>query len=476
MSLLDIPTAYFIVGLLFLLVPASGWLVLGTGSSATVTLWCGGGVVFGIGMMLISGRAVLPVWLSYPVAIGLAFLGLSMKASSLSAELGRRVPARWMLSAALVMTFVFEWLREADLQVWRFTWGAGALALLFGLIAVLAFRLARQAPSHSARWLGVVYSIGAVQIAVRSLGALAGVLDPAAEAPGMASVLTLMMGLTVSVVGTMGFVGIFLDRARRQEVQSEADRARREEAARLGSEIARMERLHVMNALSASLAHELNQPLTAILTNAQLARHMVERPFPRATDLRPLMIDIERDTQRASQVLQHARNYVRTGDPLRVPVVLQRVVQEVLELAAGEIRASGLALNTQWPDEPVTVQGDPVQLAQVVLNLLLNALQASQHPAPGGIQLRLWARHDTAVLTVRDHGQGIEPAALPQLGHPFFTTKADGTGLGLSIAHHLAEQHGGQLVLRNATQGGAVATLTLPCARALPASRPDKAA
>lgn len=464
MSLLDIPTAYFIVGVLFLLVPASGWLVLGTGSSATVALWCGGGLVFGLGMMLISGRDVLPVWLTYPVAIGLAFLGLSMKASALGGELGRRVPARWVLSTALAFAAVFDLLRRADLEVWRFVWGASGLALLFGLIAVLAFRLAQQEPSHSARWLSLAHGTGATLVLLRALGALAGWVDPTAAAPGVASVLTALTGLIVSVVGTMGFVGIFLDRARRHEVQAEADRARREEAARLGGEIARMERLHVMNALSASLAHELNQPLSAILTNAQLARHMVESPFPKATQLRPLMVDIERDTQRASQVLQHARNYVRSGVPLRVPVVLQRVVQEVLELAAGEIRTSGIALRTQWPDAPITVQGDPVQLAQVVLNLLLNALQASERKTPGRVVVTLWVRGGTAVLTVQDQGHGIAPGSLPQLGHPFFTTKPDGTGLGLSIAHHLAEQHGGQLVLRNAAEGGAIATLSLPCA------------
>jgi signal transduction histidine kinase len=161
--------------------------------------------------------------------------------------------------------------------------------------------------------------------------------------------------------------------------------------------------------------------------------------------------------------VQRARHFGRSGTTVRDPVVLQLVVREVLDIAAGEIRGAGIEVDTQLPDEPVTVSGDPVQLAQVLLNLLLNALQASPPPVAGGIELRLWTRAGLAVLTVRDHGQGIPPEHLPQIGSEFFTTKPQGTGLGLSIARQLVGQHGGQLVLCNAPGGGAEATLSLPC-------------
>lgn len=463
MSLLDVPTAYLIVGVLFLLAPASGWLVLGSGSFRAVALWCGGGLVFGMGMVLLGGRPVLPAWLSYPTAAGLIVLGLGMKASGLAEQLGQRWPLYGIVLTALVHAAVFEALRAADLSAWRFAWNAASISALFTVIGALAFRIAHQEGSKSARWLGIVYAMGAAYAGVRALGALAGEMDPNGVTPALSNVLTALVGLLVSIVGTMGFVGIFLDRARRQEIQAVADRARRDEAARLGAQIARMERLHVMNALSASLAHELNQPLSAILTNAQLAARMARNPETRGSHLQPLMTDIERDTQRASQVVQRARNFVRAGTTVREAVVLQQVVREVLDIAAGEIRGAGIAVDTALPAETVTVNADPVQLAQVVLNLLLNALQASPPPAAGGIDIRLWARAGVAVLTVRDHGQGIAPAYLPQIGTEFFTTKAQGTGLGLSIARQLVEQHGGQLVLRNAPDGGAEATLSLPC-------------
>lgn len=463
MNLLDIPTGFLIVGFLFLLAPAGGWLVLGTGRSRAVALWCGGGLLFGLGMLLIGGRAVLPVWLSYTTAITLAFLGLTMKASALVELQGGRWPLHWLVVVALLHGAVFEELRSAGLSQWRFAWSATSLAALFALIGWRAQRLSKPLGSRSAAWLGTVYLAGSVPVGLRVVAVMAGHTDPDAVTPGLASVSSTVVCLVLAVVGTMAFVGIFLDRARQHEVQTAAEQARRSETARLGAQIARMERQHVMNELSATLAHELNQPLTATLTNAQLARHMAAHSDGQCVRLVALMDDIERDTQRASEVVRRVRNFVRTGTAEREPVDLRRTVQEVLHIVAGEARETATALNTDLPADPVTVHGDPVQLAQVLLNLVLNALQAGAGTRGNRIDLRLWAGHGTAVITVRDHGTGIAPEHLAQVGTPFYTTKPEGTGLGLSIARALVEQHGGSLVLRNAPGGGAVVMLSLPC-------------
>ncbi len=468
MSLLNIPTAYLIVGFLFLLAPASGWLVLGAGRSRAVALWCGGGLLFGLGMVLIGGRSVLPVWLSYTAAAMMTFLGLTMKACALTELQGRRWPLPWLVVLAMLHGAVFEQLRLADVSNWRFAWSAASLSALFALIGWLSYRLSSAQASRSAAWLGAIYVVGSVPVALRVVGVMTGLTAPDAVTPGMASLSTTVVGLVTAVVGTMAFVGIFLDRARRQEMQEVAEQARRRETARLGAQIARMERLHMMNELSATLAHELNQPLTATLTNAQLARHMAAHSNGRCVRLVALMDDIERDTRRASDVVRRVRNFVRTGSTEREPLDLRRIVQEVQAIVAGEAREAGITLNTDLPDEPVTVHGDPVQMAQALLNLVLNALQAGAETRSQHVDLRLWTSHDKALITVRDHGPGIAPQALHQVGTPFYTTKPEGTGLGLSIARSLVEQHGGHLVLRNAPGGGVIALLSLPCSHTAP--------
>lgn len=467
MSFIDLPTAYLVVGALFLLLPASGWLVLSPLPSRVVVLWCGGGLVFGLGLMLIGGRPTLPDWLGYPVASGLTILGLCMKADALALQQGRRWSVLWLSVVVLLYVLVFEALHATGRLVGSLVWGSVCIALCSALVSRLAFRLARREASRSARWLGMAYLVAVLHFGLRALAILAGWIPPVGPAPGWASLLTVGTGLVLSIVGTMGFVGLFLDRARRLERQALTERVRRDAVERLGGQVARMERLHSLNELSGSLAHELNQPLTAILTNAQLARLMAGDLAAAAPPLTALLDDIERDTQRASQVLRRIRDFVRPGTGLRQPVALQSVVHEVLEVLAGEVRRAGLRVHADCPAEPVRVVGDPVQLAQVLLNLVLNAIQASTPAGSRDIALRLRLEGPMAVLTVRDHGQGIAPQHADQVGTPLFTTKPGGTGLGLSIVRGILEQHRGHLHLRNAPGGGALATVVLPCADAV---------
>lgn len=468
MITLDLPTAYLVVGALFLLVPASGWLVLSPMPSRVVALWCGGGLVFGVGLILIGGRPSLPDWLAYPVASGLTILGLCMKAGALALQQGRPWSVLWLALLVSLYVLVFEALHASDRMVGTLVWGSTCIMLCSALVSRLAFRLHRLEASRSARWLGMVYLVGVAHFGLRGLAILLGWIPPEGAAPAWASLITVGTGLVLSIVGTMGFVGMFLDQARRQELEALAERVRRDEVERLGGQVARMQRLHSLNELSGSLAHELNQPLTAILTNAQLARIMAGRQQKSEPQLRALIDDIERDTQRASQVLRRIRDFVRPGSGLREPVVLQHVVQEVLAVLASEFRRAGLEVRTDVPASPVVVHGDSVQLAQVLINLLLNAIQASDTPAARDIGLKLEVSDGRCALMVRDWGNGIAPEHLTQVGTALFTTKEGGTGLGLSIVRGLIEQHGGQLSLCNAPGGGALATVLLPCADAPP--------
>lgn len=464
---MDIPTAYLFVGGLFLLGPASAWVVLSPGPSRAVVLWCGGGLIFGLGLVCIGGRPHLPVWLSYPVAAAMTFLGLCMKILALGLQLNRRWLQFHCLPAAVVHGLVFELLRAADLPVWRFAWNGASVAILFCGIAWLAFRLASKEASRSAWWLGMAYGAAAFLIALRVTGAVLVESRPDAILQSAANLPIVVAGLLVSIVGTMGFVGMFLDRARQQELRAVEQRTRAQESARLSGQMARLARLHVMNELTSSLAHEINQPLTALLTNAQLAQRLLAQQDVDNSPLAPLVTDIERDTRRAHLIVQRVRQAAGPDRGTRESVPLQRVIRDVLDLAGDEARKTDRLFVTSLPAEAVCVQGDPVQLAQILLNLLLNALQAMKGSGEGAIEVHLAVHKGIAQVKVRDHGPGIAPEHLMEVGTPLFTTKSDGSGLGLSISRSLAEQHGGHLVLCNAAGGGAEAVLSLPCA-ALP--------
>jgi len=462
MNYLDIPTAYVVVGVLFLLGPASGWLVLSPGQSQTIVMWSVGGLLFGLGMLLIGVRAQIPAWLSYPVAMGVSTLGLCMKVGALSRELGRSWRMTYCVLGVLAHAAVFDVFRNFGWSDLRFAWGASATTLLFALIAWMGLQLSRIEPSPSARWLGLVYGAGAFLVGARVLGVLTGHIDPEVVSQSFASITSTIAGLLVSFVGTLGFVGMFLDRSRRHELAAVDQRARAEEATRLGAQIAQLDRVHVMNELSGSLAHELNQPLTAILTNAQLARHMVGRSGLPPSALIHVMTEIERDTQRASQMLQSIRNFVRKSSGDRSPVIMQRLVQEAMDILAADLRRAKIKVKQQLPAEPVVVIGEQLQLLQVLLNLMINAVQAMMHSGLRDLECRLHVDQGEVRLVLRDHGPGFPMAHLHEIDSPFFTTKPDGMGLGLSIARGIVEQHDGKLFLANAPDGGATVEIRLP--------------
>jgi C4-dicarboxylate-specific signal transduction histidine kinase len=160
---------------------------------------------------------------------------------------------------------------------------------------------------------------------------------------------------------------------------------------------------------------------------------------------------------------------LRPGSAAVGRVDLGQVVREVSELVAAEARAHGVRLSLELPADPVTVRGDALQLSQVVLNLLRNAIEAAAGHA-AFVSVRAVQGDGRALLTVEDGGPGLTPAALQKAGQPFFTTKAGGLGLGLSISRAIAEQHGGTLRLANAPAGGARAELDLPSCAEPPAA------
>lgn len=463
MNWLDTRTAYALVGLLYLVMPLMAWVVLAAGRSRTTPMWLGGGVLFGVALLLIAARAWVPAWVSYPLANGLIFFALQIKVLALAQELGRTcVPTRLWLSSALYVA-CFEFIRVVMGQVeLRFVLSMIVYAALFAHIACLSWKLARKEHSRSAYALMAVHALAAVVLLLRGLAVVAGLGEPDAVAAGLDGLATALVGLFASVLGTMGFIGVFLDRARRMELQTVESQARHEESARLVAQIVHLDRRRSMSEMSSSMAHELNQPLSAILTNSQMAQHMLQHGESPGERLAVLLRDIETDTQRASRILRGIRAFVKPGEERREVVRLQRVIAEVLDIVSDEARQSGIVFHCAMPPESVELMGDSVQLSQVLLNLLRNAMQAMERNPGGNIYLKLARQAGRVVLRVKDQGCGILPEDRPRIGTAFFSTKADGLGLGLSISRAIVEKHGGQLALLDAPGGGAIAELVLP--------------
>jgi signal transduction histidine kinase len=241
------------------------------------------------------------------------------------------------------------------------------------------------------------------------------------------------------------------------------------EARRMRDELARVGRLVTMGQLTAALAHEVKQPLTGILTNAQAGRRLLTAGPPDLVELRAILDDIVRDDQRAADVIDRLRAMLKRHEPEVVALDVNRLIRDVVRFLHSDavIRSATIGLDLT-PDLP-GIRADVVQLQQVVVNLMLNGLDAMRGvPAE---RRRLLIRTERACdgvrVAVQDSGPGLDPASRERVFEPFYTTKAEGMGLGLPIARTLVEAAGGRLWAAD-DEGGATFVFTLPVAETGP--------
>ena len=248
-------------------------------------------------------------------------------------------------------------------------------------------------------------------------------------------------------------------------------RRRAEELLRLGQ----VARLNTLGELAAGMAHELNQPLTAVLANTQAAQRLLAEDPPELDTARQAMAQAADQSRRAAEVVGRLRRTVeRPGTPdgattaAVLSLDLAEAARRAVHLLEPECQRRGVVAQVQ-ADAAVTVAGDPVAVDQIVHNLLMNALQAMDAVpvAQRALQLTLRREGDVGELAVADRGPGIAPEALPHLFEPFFSTRDGGLGLGLSLCETLAQGMGGSLAAANQPGGGAVFTLRLPLSRGI---------
>ena len=225
-------------------------------------------------------------------------------------------------------------------------------------------------------------------------------------------------------------------------------------------------RAAVLGELSGAFAHELNQPLTSILGNAEAGLRLLSRNSADLTEIRAILADIVQDDERAAQVIQRLRDLLRKGELQRQPVNLNTVIYEMLQLARSELITRNVCVTTDLDSYLPPIAADRIQVQQIILNLLMNACEAMTGVLPPERRLsfstRLASPSGCVEVAVEDSGCGIADGDLERIFQPFVTTKPHGMGLGLAICRSVAEAHHGRLWAENAASGGAVFRLSLP--------------
>jgi signal transduction histidine kinase len=420
------------------------------------TLWAFRGVPFSVAW---RGWAVANVLTLLTVAPFLAVLGNRLATNiTAAAPLRRLLRVRRPIEAALL----FGVMAAVTAFVFGLRWTSfeGRWPLLYAPLPLLLWAALRLGPGHMSAALFVL-----TLIAIYGTAHGGGPFPPGVAATRMLELQFLLVSMALPL--------LVLTAALESELtERQALATAQEEMRRTKDQLAVVARTAAMGEISAAVVHEISQPLTAILSNAQAAEQLLAAEPPEIPEVREALNDIAADVRRAVDTSLRLRGLLKHGDAERTSQDLNAIVQQVARLVAGEANARQVAVTLELEPKLRGVFADRTQVQQVLLNLLMNGLEAVRDVARSvkpALLVRTRNTDDSAVeVSVQDNGPGIALARLPRIFEPFYTTKSEGLGLGLSICRSIVRAHGGTLEAVNNADRGATFRFTIPAATTQP--------
>lgn len=249
------------------------------------------------------------------------------------------------------------------------------------------------------------------------------------------------------------YVGMRIQEQNDDKLRVAAALARQEEGRKLGTQLARLERQQSLGVMSASFAHELNQPLGVILNYSELLQQQLRSEKMDKTLSLHVLDDIVASTVRAAEIIRRIRRFIQPSAPQNERFDMRAVVDEVFALVGPEATRAHITMVVPPMPQPIWVQADPVLMSQVLFNVVRNAMESMQDVSVRRIHLDIQSDHATLQLGIEDTGSGLTEEVLLKAGEPFYTTKVSGMGMGLSISKTILSQYGGSLSLAQAAQG-----------------------
>jgi C4-dicarboxylate-specific signal transduction histidine kinase len=259
-------------------------------------------------------------------------------------------------------------------------------------------------------------------------------------------------------------IELILDFAAQAAIALEITRRERQ-LREMQMELAHANRVAIIGKLTASIVHEVMQPIATTVTNAQIALRFLDAQTVDLDEVRQTQKDIVKSGKRAGEVIGRIRDLFKKAPPRRDQWEINGAIREVIELTRGEAIKNGVTVKTELPEHLPHVHGDRVQLQQVILNLIINAIQAMSGLSQGIRELHIGtdeAGEEGVRVAVRDTGPGLSAENLQRLFEPFYTTKPNGMGMGLSICQSIIEDHGGRLWATGLQPHGALFQFTIP--------------
>lgn len=430
--------------------------------------WTVAAILAGVTNLATAFRPEIPPFWSYSVSIGLSGTSFVLMGLGIARLYNKGPQWRTLLGlgvGTVVFIAVMEWCRlHAGPKVTLLlSAGLFGISSIWGAwIAHVHYKLTDNRFSMHMRW--VMASLGIVHL-LRTQGAVTGW---ATQTFGQ-DIWTYSIW---SVAFVLGMLRYFVYLAMRLQAQADekvsmvAALAREEEGRRLSGQLARLERQQSLGVMSASFAHELTQPLTAILNYAELLQHQLDSGQLDQHKASAVLAGMVTNSARAGDIIRRIRAFIQPDALNQERVDMRAIITEVCALVEPEIKRQGIRIQQDPMPSPMWVMADAVQLSQVLFNVMRNSMESMSEASVREIQLSLTERSGEIHLSVCDTGRGLTEEQIRQAGDLFYTTKISGLGMGLSISKTILAQFNGHLSLSNTGQGGACALIVLPSAQA----------
>lgn len=460
---IDPPTLALMTALTYLALPLLTWFALQARRDLTLDLWCGGGLLAGVGWILASlygPRSDGLMW-----AVGHACLIGSMVVRGQALRIRLALPSRLRLMIVLAawsaLAFCLaQWLDDDTLAglIARLSTGLAAAGL-----AWLAWRLSKKATCSAAKWIALGYALMSLaHLALLPLDeSAAGV--PAGAAWSHDWIALFATSMIVAVSGHFGFAAMVFEREMLAELERIRGSTQRDESHRLETRLRQLDRQRDLERVAAALGHELSQPLAAIRVHAEVAQRGIARDRLDAQQLCSMLAKISANIRRSEQIVGGTSHFspVQPGQARRLD--LEQAVRAVWDLLEYDASQHGIAVQLRCLAPRISVEMDPVQFALVLSNLLRNAIEAlADHAGKRQIEIEISQERERALVRISDSGAGLPRALLGQPGMPFRSARPGGLGLGLAVSASLLQYAQGRLKLDNRPEGGMIATVTMP--------------
>jgi signal transduction histidine kinase len=436
-------------------------------------LWSAGGFLAGLGVVLMSLRARVSDEVSYVIGQPLMLLGILLAIMSLRADLRGRAVWVGLVAVGFVYALLLWWLLPAAThQTLGMVIRAVNMTAMLTL-ALTAWQVALSEASRSARVIALAFGLQAVGIGVNLVNASLGSSDIHTLAGGSAIVLTSLVFLVCSIAASVGFFGLFLERATRREVQEAEALARWQQWRDRNSLIVQLELERILSVLSRSLGPEIRQPLTAATLHVQHGQRMLLQGSEAAEPLLAVVERVIHNIRRTDDTTRRMRHLLTPPRHDAEAVACDGLLHDVSRLVLTEAISRGVTVRFPPPGRTAWVKGDPLHLKHALLQVVRNAQWAVRGREPAEVHVSLVVTALQVRVHVADTGPGLPPAVLERYNRAQGGWPALEHGIGLFVVQSILEQHDGWLLLDNSPAGGAVVTLVLPRYAPADATQPD---